>query len=328
MKSIWALAALALFVSNAAAAESCGPLRIVGQVDMISTDPMLIVPAKLDDHPIKLVFDTGGWFMEISPSMAKTLDLPLTKRRFGGMDVAGNISDQTVTAKDFEIGSIKAKDVPFLVASHDYGKVDGLMGPKLIQIVDVDLDFAGKKISFMMQDHCDGKVVYWKTPSYAVVPFTLTDAGHIRMPIELDGVKLTALLDTGASKTFISERAAGRDFNLTKGSPGVTETDITEDGKAAKKYSHTFKALTVGGITFQNPTLNLLPDLMRNHLMNSHRPNINSHIDTNNEAEGLDDVIVGMSELKHLHIYIAYKEQKLYISPASVARAAIPSPAP
>jgi predicted aspartyl protease len=314
MKSLWAATALALFVSNAAAAESCGPLRIVGQVDMISTDPVLIVPAKLNDHPIKLVFDTGGWFMEISPSIAKTLELPLTKRSFGGLDVAGHLSNQTVTAKDFEIGSIKAKDVPFLVNSHDFGTFDGLMGPKLVQIVDVDLDFAGKKISFMLQDHCEGKVVYWKTPSYAVVPFTLTDAGHIRMPVELDGVKLTASLDTGASQTFISERAAERNFDLVKGSPGVTETD---GEKGEKKYSHTFKTLTVGGITFQNPTLDLLPDLMRNHLINSHKPKINSLIDTNNEAEGLDDLIVGMKELKHLHIYIAYKEQKLYISPAS-----------
>lgn len=325
MKAAWASAGLILLASNAAAEETCGPLKIAGQVDMISTEPAVIVPAKVNNHPIKLIFDTGGWFMELSSSMAKTLELPLTKRAFGLLDVAGRVSAKSATVSEFEIGSIKAKDVPFLVPDHGFGEVDGLMGPKLVKIVDVDLDFAGKKINFVLQDHCEGKVVYWKTPSYAVVPFTLTDEGHVRMPIELDGVKLTALLDTGASKSFISQRAAERNFNLVQGSPGVTETDVEEDGKKGKKYSHTFKSLTVGGISFQNLSMDILPDYMRNHLLNAHQPKINSHIDTNNEAEGIDDVIVGVNELRHLHIYIAYKEQKLYISPAAAPAGPQPS---
>jgi hypothetical protein len=36
----------------------------------------------------------------------------------------------------------------------------------------------------------------------------------------------------------------------------------------------------------------------------------------------LSDFIIGMDVLRHLHIYVAYKEQKLYVTPASAPLAA------
>lgn len=319
MKKVWLIAVFALVATRAAADENCGPLRIVSQVDMLSTEGSLLIPVKVNGLSIKMIFDTGGWFQELSPKIAKTLGLPISKRGFEMIDVTGHTTDKTVTVADFEIGSVKANEVKFMVWADDNGDTDGVMGPRLVKLMDVDLDFAARKISFIMQDHCPGKVVYWKTPSYAIVPFTLTDEGHIRMPIELDGKRFTALLDTGADRSFITLRAADEAFGVTKTSPGVTEDGFVNGDKSVKQYRRTFKTLTVGGITFNNPTLDMIPDLMRNHLITSHAPPINSLIDTNNEAEGTDDVTVGLEELRHLHIYIAYKEQKLYISPASPA---------
>jgi hypothetical protein len=40
------------------------------------------------------------------------------------------------------------------------------------------------------------------------------------------------------------------------------------------------------------------------------------------ESEGVTDMILGLNELRHLHLYIAYKEQKLYISPAAAPQVA------
>lgn len=314
MRSICFCAGLLLATSPAMAEDTCGPLKIAGQTDILSGDGVPVIAATANGQPIKLIFDTGGYFMELSAATAKTLNLSLTPRRYGMMDIAGNTFNKTATVSDFEIGSVKARDVPFMVTDDDYGDLNGLMGPKLVQVVDVDIDFTAKKINFVLQDHCEGKVVYWKTPSYAVVPFVLSEEGHVRMPIELDGVKLTALLDTGSSKSYINTRTADRYFNLTEKSPEVTKTEVRDGDKKVKKYSHTFKTLTIGGITFNNPTLGILPDLLRNHLINAHKPHINSLIDTNNDAEGLDDLIVGMEQLHRFHIYIAYKEKKLYIS--------------
>jgi predicted aspartyl protease len=318
MRAISFCAALAVALPGVAFAEDCGPLKIVGQADMISTQNALLVPASVNGISTTMIIDTGGWYRQLFPVVSEKLNLPRTKRDIYAYDVTGRKTDKTVTVSDFELGTLKAKDVPFYVpetGSDD--SVGGLMGPQLLMTVDVDFDFGGKKINFVLQDHCEGKVVYWKTPSYAVVPFILTDQGHIRLPVELDGKKFTALLDTGAFASSINMRAAEEMFALTKDSPGVTKSGFINGDKHAQFYKYTFKTLTVGGITFNNPTLAMIPDLLRNHLINAHRPQINSHIDTNPEAEGLDDVTVGLEELRHLHVYIAYKEKKLYISPAS-----------
>jgi len=325
MKQAWAFAALTLIASSAMAAESCGPLQIIGQVDIVSTDGALLVPAKINGLATYMIIDTGGWYRQLAPALVDKLHLSTTKRRVGFIDITGRTTNTSATVDDVEIGSFKAKDAVFLVPKYGFGDdVGGVLGPQMFTSFDLDLDFAAKKINFVLQDHCDGKVVYWKTRSYAVAPFLLTDEGHIRMPIELDGHKFTALLDTGADQSSITFRAAEEAFDITKDSPGVTKKGYVNGDKRAEEYERRFKTLTIAGITFNNPKLSLIPDLLRNHQINEHRPKINSHIDTNNEFEGVDDVIVGLAELRHLHIYIAYKEQKLYISPAAPETSSAP----
>jgi len=316
MKKMWALAALALLASNAAADETCGPLKIVGQAIMLSTKGALLVPARVDGRDTKMIIDTGGWYRELSADLVKELDLHISKRQVGFIDITGRSSNKSVTVSNFEIGTFKTKDAVFLVPDGEYGEgIGGLMGPQMFMVVDLDLDFAEKKVNFVLQDHCPGKVVYWKTPSYAVIPFVQSNDGHIRIPVELDGHQFNALLDTGADHSAISFRAAEGAFDITKDSPGVTKNGYVNSDKRAAEYKRTFKTLTIAGITFNNPTLALIPDLLRTHQMNDHRPPLNSHIDINTNTEGLDDVIVGLEELRHLHVYIAYKEQKVYISP-------------
>lgn len=317
MKTAWAFTALALLASSAQAGEACGPLQIVGQADMLSTEGALLVPAKVNGLPIKMIIDTGGWYRQLSPSVADKLNLPTTRRNVYMIDVTGRETDKTITVSDFEIGTFKTKDVPFYVPKNRADdEVGGVMGPQMFTVVDLDLDFAGKKINFVLQDHCPGKVVYWKTPSYAVLPFVLGNDGHIRVPAELDGHKFTALLDTGSDRSTLTFNAAEEIFGIGKDSPGVTKVGYVNGDKRAEQYERTFKTLTIGGITFNNPKVSLIPDLMRVHMINDHRPQINSHIDTNPDTEGVDDLVIGLEELRHLHLYIAYKEEKLYMSPA------------
>lgn len=320
MKKLWLLTALALVASNSFADETCGPLKIVGQADMLSTEDSLLVPAKVNGIETKMIIDTGGWYRQLFPVVQSKLNLPTTRRNIYAIDATGRKTDKTVTVSDFEIGTFRAKDVPFYVPENGYDDdIGGLMGPQMFTTVDLDLDFANKKINFILQDHCEGKVVYWKTPSYAAIPFVLGNDGHIRIPVELDGHQFKALLDTGASQSTITFRAAESAFGITKDSPGVTKNGHINGDKKAEEYERTFKTLTLAGITFNNPKLAIIPDFMRNHQINEHQPQINSLIDTNPDTEGIDDIIVGLEELRHLHVYIAYKERKVYISPITSA---------
>ena len=85
-----------------------------------------------------------------------------------------------------------------------------------------------------------------------------------------------------------------------------------------KVYSHRFKTLALEGISISNPNLTLMPDLMRGKLYNP-RNKLEGDMRISNSVieTGLGDMILGMDILRHLHMYIAYKEQKLYITLAS-----------
>ncbi|HSZ74199.1 MAG TPA: retropepsin-like aspartic protease, partial [Rhizomicrobium sp.] len=140
--------------------------------------------------------------------------------------------------------------------------------------------------------------------------------------------EFTAMLDTGASITTLSMREAQAAFNLTPDSPDVEKGELVNGDPNIKAYFHRFKTLTFEGITVGNPRVELIPDLMRDRLERA--PETGSRLATpgDDDTHGLPAMLIGYSTLKHLHVYIAYKEQKLYITPASAPAPAASAPPP
>ena len=82
-------------------------------------------------------------------------------------------------------------------------------------------------------------------------------------------------------------------------------------------YAHRFKSLSLEGITVINPDMTVIPDLLRTKLRKPQQSlEGDTRIPNPNNETGMSDVILGTDILHHLHIYIAYKERKLYITAA------------
>ena len=195
---------------------------------------------------------------------------------------------------------------------------------------DLDLDFANRKVNLISQKHCDGKVVYWPADVVAVVPIEMSQDFHIHVPVQLDGHRYTAMLDTGATRTVLNLEVAKRDFPIKPGDADTPERGkLTQSDKAAI-YLHRFQSLSLEGVAVSNPLLELLPDLMGGKMHHAaDTVSDDTRIRDRSEDPGLSDMILGMDILHRFHLYIAYKEKKLYITPASgPAVAAAPSPAP
>jgi predicted aspartyl protease len=152
--------------------------------------------------------------------------------------------------------------------------------------------------------------VYWSAPAVAIVPFTLDRGGHIIFRMTLEGKRLDALLDTGASATNLNLDIAKRTFNVDVNAPDVEKIGELAGGYTASVYRRKFKSLAFEGVTINEPLINLLPNM----LGPGQAPNTGSLI---RESRGLPNLILGMSVLGKLHVYIAYKERKLYISAAN-----------
>jgi hypothetical protein len=173
---------------------------------------------------------------------------------------------------------------------------------------DADFDFTAKRLNLFAPDHCDGAGLYWQAATVAVVPFGFDASNHITFRVELDGKRLNAMIDTGAADTVLNLTVAQRRFDVDVNAPEVEKIGDLQGGYTANVYRRRFQTLAFEGVTINRPSLVLLPDLVSGPTMPT-----TGYI---SEGRALPDLIIGMPTLSQLHIYIASKEHKLYITQA------------
>lgn len=323
------IGALALCVlgCDPALAECNKPLQLVTSVDLVPTqeDREVLIPVTLAGQQSLLMIDTGGAMTEISPEFADAQNLPRQRTGYQLFNVAGEMSNQFVHAS-LQLGRLKADNMVFMVApgSAPFGstKIGGLLAPDILKHYDVDLDFGGGKFNLLDQDHCDGKVVYWPADAVAVVPMLLMDSGHIQVSVLLDGKPILAALDTGAYYSTLARPEAEEIFGLTMGSPETPRLATLAGRPDALTYRHSFKTLGFEGIQVTNAQVDIIPDFTREIARTNATPETGTHMVTAKSDETHQPMLIGMNILRHFHIYIAYKEHKLYITPAAPPAAA------
>jgi len=334
MRNRWIAGLVALgmlgAVAPATAADTC-QLYQLGSVDMSQTEgAALAIPVSIEGIPTMMAIDTGSPLTAVDPDAAVNLHL-ITKRIVQGVmfTSTGESFSEMATMHAFDVGLLHAEGVKILVWPSKMWKdpnIAGTVGADLLRNYDVDLDIDAKKFNLFSHDHCPGKVVYWPNSAVTVVPIRVVGSGHIIVPVVLDGQNMDALLDTGAFGTILSLETAEGTFGLHPNTPDLTPTG--QFNGSVQAYRHTFKSLQLEGITIANPTVFIWDDQMK--YGEQQHPNTGSRLSDVTEASGKTDLVIGMRELRHLHIYIAYKEQKLYITaatpPASPAVAASGTP--
>ncbi len=322
-RTIVILAMLAMADQNASA-EECGPLKILASVDLktAADDTRALVPVTMQGQQKYMLLDTGGAISQITQSTANELSLSTHSVQLAQIDTSGQYSDHAAIVPSFSIGALTGENVEFMITSSgelgENSDIAGIIGPNILQFYDVSLDFGQNKMTLLSQDHCEGKVIYWPASAVAMVPMTINRiSGHIVVPVTLDGHKLRALIDTGADNTALNRTSAEGDFNLDIKGPGFVAIGRMSNKNQDIVYRHTFSALSFEGISVANPSIDIIPDLMHGKL--DQPPPIGTRFQSSVVEAALPDLTIGMDVLRHLHIYIAYKEQRLYVTLGSAA---------
>ena len=316
------------------AAPACGPLSLITSLDTVTVlGGRPGVAAIIADKSVTLLVDTGAPFSTLSRQAAHDLNLKLEPARIGGgaarmqlRNVAGKTSDEQTRLPSITLGRLRQEGVYFFIDPTDRptgrGSFEGVIGADMLTQVDADFDFGGKKLNLVSQNHCDGQVVYWSAPAsapaLAVVPFRFDKGAHIRFPLRVDDKRVDAILDTGAASTTLNLTVARRLFDIDTNSPDLEKVGELRGGFTANVYRKQFKTLAIEGVTISNPMIDLLPDMQGNATRPTTGP---GSIIRDADAEP-PDVLLGMNVLSKLHVYIAYKEAKLYITAAGTPSAA------
>lgn len=271
-------------------------LRVVAGLEMQTIpDGRVTIPVQVDGHDYRLMVDTGGYINTLSPQLLKQegYQSRLSPSQARGMGTT--VLDHYVTVKDFAIGRTHGKDFQFYVDDFDVAFTDGTLAPQILAAYDVDFDFAHSKLNLIWPDHCPGVVSYWTNLQPAIVPIEMRDRTHIRIPVTIDGKEIMATLDTGADTSFITMRAAKRYLRLDEKDPALKlRGNIPINGMVAPVHNYPFQTLNFGNVQVSHPRIEIVADKVWDE----------------------NDLLLGIGILRQLHLYIAYKEKKMYITPA------------
>jgi predicted aspartyl protease len=280
---------------SADAPQSCRLTRYATLPLKTESDGRVSVPVAIDGHDLSLLVDTGGAVATLSWEKVEEFGMRKKESSRYMIGAGGSVMSQYVSTENFSIGPLKGSGLVAYVDTRGLAAFDGTLGPDILRHFDVELDFANGVMQLFAPHHCPEKVVHWSDKGHVIVPVRMGHGYHIRMPVMLDGKEVMATIDSGAAATFMSMRLA-KSIGIAEKSPDLKLRPGSLPTDTYKMYSYPFRALEFEGVSVRNP---------------------NIIIASNEFTTGLTgDLILGVGILRQLHLYIAYEEKKLYVTPA------------
>ena len=263
------------------------------QPDMVGRP---IVPVKINGRDARFLVDTGAVHSMIAHQTMNELQLPTRRVPLEFRSLRGDRVNTAAAAKSFEVGRLPLGKFSFMILPQDFTLpgAQGLLGPDVMHAFDIELDFGRRKLNIFRFNNCDGNVVYWTTQPYAVLPISVDSSWHIGARAKLDDAEINVVIDTGASYSVMFIPDAERLYGIKPGREGLRPIPDAPD-----RYYYPFRSLNLEGMAIQNPAIVL-------------RPNT-----TGIPLSRIEELILGMSVLSKLHLYIAYRDRKIYITPSS-----------
>ncbi|HWI86412.1 MAG TPA: aspartyl protease family protein [Sphingomonas sp.] len=299
MKAVCLLVAMAGLGSAAGvqAAASCKMGR-VAELPVTMSGLRPLVKAKINGKDATFIADSGAWYSLISPSSAAEYGLRLQSLgpNFMMSGVGGDFRPMMTVVDTFTIAGVSVPKLQFVVGGSDFGSI-GLLGQNILALVDTEFDLGRGMIRLMQAEGCSKtNLAYWRQPDEA---YSVLDTEgmaqarpHIIASIYVNGVRMSALFDTGAGTSFLSLRAAAR-IGLKPGQPNVTPSGLT--GGLGRKMVSTWigpvSSIKMGDEEIKNTRLRFGGDDF-----------------------GTVDMLIGADFFLSHHIYWSNKNRKLFFT--------------
>ena len=214
---VGALAASFCLALTGEAAAAC-KLGKVAEFPITMHGPAPWTTVQIEGKDASFILDSGAFFSSLTPAKAAELGLRLEALPWGLTinGVGGEAANaHMTTVKTLTISGVPIPRVDFLVVGQGGGGSAGLLGENILHIADDEYDLAHGVVRLIKPIDCGRSVLaYWdQNVAYSAVDKLqgATDKdNHIYANVTVNGVRLRALLDTGANASVISSHAAAR----------------------------------------------------------------------------------------------------------------------
>jgi len=247
--------------------------------------------------PVTLVLDTGAEGTILTPPIAQRIGAQRPRIEFQRQirGIGGTLQTSEVELRSFTVGGVaipwrRVRVAPVNLASVFSGPLDGVLGADSLSSFDVDLDLPGHRMVLYERQTCPGALPAWTQP-YARINAGRSMGGHLFFPVQLDGRRTDAFVDTGSQFTVLSTRAA---LAL-----GVSATVLARDrvatvrGVAAEQLAahvHRFSQLQIGAETIRDPEI-IVTDVRLSDA----------------------DLVLGIDFLRPRRVWLSYGSQQIFI---------------
>lgn len=298
----------------------------------------VVVPARVAGQDVWLFLGSSSAFPMVYESATNLLGLERkaimsrtelgsrTRRVESGLSSANGTLEQQTALPNFLLGRVSLGAWQAVVlpgADRELMQLDGhpvigVLGTQIYKLVDVELDLANRRIRLFKATECQDPPVYWGG-EYTVTKMLFDRVGAMHFVMELDGRRIDTGLLNGISTPSIDEGIAKRYFGFDSQSPGV----IHEEGNGREQSSYYAMSLTAAGLNVSNARVRIGGS-------NTSRCGFTTAGDAGDAIQyaKCDNTVpfaLGSGLLQKLRIYIAARQQKIYIT---LSTPAIPAASP
>lgn len=288
-----------LFLVSARGAEAKCVIKRIAELPVTMRGLRPLVPAEINGTKVDFVVDSGAFFSTISLARAKELKLPLnpTSFNFRLEGVGGEADSYLTTVRTFTLAGTPLANIPFLVASTGGDNTAGLLGQNVLGLGDVEYDLPHGTVRLYRPEDCSGvAMVYWaEGRGYSAIPIHAPDERnrHTQGDVYINGKRITATFDTGASTSVLTRRAAER-AGIDVSAPNVRYLGETfgVGARAIRTWIVPVTSFKIGDEEIRNTQIEVA--------------DLNSMIDT--------DMLLGADFFISHRVWVSNSQRKLYLT--------------
>lgn len=278
------LSALSVHAHAAEPEETRCKYRELGSlpVSYHGTGLAVTTSGNINDTPAVMLLDTGAGDNLLTLTGIGKRGLRMSPTGEVRRGVGGESRIYDVPVRNFDVGPMKSSGRGRMRVIGETGwraEFDAIAGAPFLLQLDLELALADKKIRFFQPENCGERFLGYWDANAVQVPLSFNKSKHPLVTVLVDGVTLTAVIDTGAGRSKVSMTSLGK-LGLSPTSPGMTRAgDSSGVGSAIlRNFHYRFKTFSIGSETIQNPQLivgETLPPgidmLLGNDFMRAHR---------------------------------------------------------
>lgn len=291
---------------------ACQFLKVASPTALVENN-RLYLPGRLNGQDILFFVDTGAQISLILPAGAKKLGLNVLTTQGHLMGATGHpVQLYRARIESISLGDWVGRDFDLMVAGdgENFGHERAvlLLGADFLRQFDIEMDLTAGIVNLFKPQGCeDAKLAYWTDrDNEADMIGSYTDSGHVLLHPKVNDVELTAMLDSGASLSVLTDSAASRAGGFGPDSPGVTAAGPVAGigGVKAQSWLATF-----AGFTLDQEVIK--PAKLRFFQFGRAESDLRNHIDSSMEEI---DMLLGLDFIHAHHILISNSQRKVYFT--------------